>query len=239
MGYKEPQMTEAEVLGAARRIDMRRKSGFVAIALGAVIGAAAILQAIPGDPSGPADPVETLAFASIAIVCVALGLLLVARNRLPPEAKTPRVAMLRAEAQQSRRQMAFLFMPLSLGFMLIGVLGAADHVMRGEPMRRVEMFSTGAFVFFLVAFGLLLAGYGIGRWGRSVLDDELSRALRARALQLGYAILLPGVAILFVLGLFRRDLAIEFAPILAALGVAGPAVRLFMLERAAAGDDEA
>ena len=147
--------------------------------------------------------------------------------------------MLRAEAQQSRRRIAFLLMPVSLACMLVGVVGAADHVMHGQPMRRVEMFSTGAFLFFLVAFGLLLAGYGIGRWGRSVLDDELSRALRARALQLGYAILLPGVAMLFIVGLFRRDLAVELAPIVAALGVGGPAIRLFLLERAADGDDEA
>jgi hypothetical protein len=123
--------------------------------------------------------------------------------------------------------------------MLVGVVGAAVHVMHGEPMRRVEMFSTGAFVFFLAAFGFILAGGGIiGRWARSVLDDELTRTLRARALQLGYAILLPGVAIVFVVGLFRRDLAVELAPIVAALGVAAPAIRLFMLERAATGDDD-
>ncbi|HLI67413.1 MAG TPA: hypothetical protein VKU90_13710 [Caulobacteraceae bacterium] len=232
-------MTEAELLGAARRIDMRRKMGMIVAALGGVIGAICVLQLIPGDPGGPADRLEISAFAAISLTCIAAGLALILGGRLPAEAKTPRLAMLRAEAQQLPRQTAFLLMPLSLAFMLVGVVGAAVHVMHGEPMRRVEMFSTGAFVFFLAAFGFILAGGGIiGRWARSVLDDELTRTLRARALQLGYAILLPGVAIVFVVGLFRRDLAVELAPIVAALGVAAPAVRLFMLERAATGDDD-
>ena len=66
-----------------------------------------------------------------------------------------------------------------------------------------------------------------------VLDDELSRELRSKAIQFGYVTLLPGVAGLFVVGLLNRNLAIELAPVLAAIGVAGPAVRLYWLERAA------
>ncbi len=231
-------MSEAEVLGVARRIDLRRKMGLAVAALGGVVGAAAIMQAIPGDPSGPADPIETLAFAAIAVVCLAAGLATFLGSRLPEAAKTPRLRMLRAEANQARRSLALLFMPASLMFMLVGVLGATERVLGGQPIRRVEIFSTTAFVVILLAFGLILFGRGIGGWSRTVLDDELSRALRARALQFGYAVLLPGVVLLFLVGLYSRDLAIEFAPVLAALGVAAPAIRLFLLERAAGGDDE-
>jgi hypothetical protein len=46
--------------------------------------------------------------------------------------------------------------------------------------------------------------------------------------------------LLFVVALVSRTAAVDLIPVVAALGVAGPAVRLFLLERAAGvGDDEA
>ena len=145
--------------------------------------------------------------------------------------------MIRAERLQSRRRRAFLIMPLSLILMLTGVIRATGHVMDGATMRHFEIFEVGCFLFFLGAFAFLIAGRGMGRWARPVLDDEVSRAFRGRALQFGYFILLPGVAALYVVGLFSRELAVELAPVLAALGICGPAVRLYLLERSAATDD--
>jgi uncharacterized membrane protein YqaE (UPF0057 family) len=235
MGYKEPATTEAEILGAVRRFELRRKTGLILAMFGVVVGAIAAFQFVPGDPTD-ASPTETLAFGISAVVCFAAGIALIFSGRIPPEAKTQRIAMLRAEQLQSLRQQAFLLMPLSLGFMLVGVVGAAYHAMHGQPMRHVEMFVVAAFLIFVILFALLLSGRGLDRWAKPVLDDELSRELRGRALQLGYAILLPGVAVLFAVGLFRRDLAVELAPVVAALGIAGPAIRLYMLERAANAD---
>jgi hypothetical protein len=97
-----------------------------------------------------------------------------------------------------------------------------------------------AFTAFSFAFALIISGRGLDRWAKPVLDDELSRELRRRAIALGYAIVLFGVALLFVVALVSRTAAVDLIPVVAALGVAGPAVRLFLLERAAGvGDDEA
>jgi hypothetical protein len=228
-------MTEAEIMVAVRRIDTRRKVGKGFLGFGIVVAAAAAVQLLPGD-AGHVGIVETLAFAATAAVCLIVGATLVFSGRIPLEARTERISMMRAEQFQARRRSAFLLMPLSLAFMLMGAVGAAVHVMNGQPVRHVEMFSVAAFVIFLLAFGFLVGGRGVGRWARAVLDDEVSQAFRGKALQFGYMILLPGVAALYVVGLFNRNLSVELAPIVAALGVAGPAVRLFLLERAASDD---
>lgn len=232
-------MTEAEILGAVRRFETRRKIGKGLLAFGLVGAALIAVQFIPFVQRDD-DATASMVIAAAAAISVAAGLALLFTGRMPEEGRSPRIAMLRAEQLQSKRQIAFLLMPVSLLFMLVGVVGAADHVLHGRPLRDVELFSIICFLFFLVAFALLLAGRGLDRWAKPVLDDELSRALRAKALQFGYLVLLPGVGALFAIGLYARDLAIELAPVLAALGVAAPALRLYLLERAAnAGFDEA
>lgn len=228
-------MTEAEIMVTVRRIDTRRKVGKAFLGFGSVIAAAAAVQLLPGDATH-VGAMETIAFASAAAFCLIVGLSLVLSGRIPPEARTERIAMLRAEQLQGRRQLAYLLMPASLACMLMGAVGAASHVMNGQPMRHVEMFSVVAYVIFLLAFGFLIGGRGMDRWARAVLDDEVSRAFRGKALQFGYMILLPGVAALYLVGLFNRNLSVELAPIVAGLGVAGPALRLYLLERAANAD---
>jgi hypothetical protein len=63
--------------------------------------------------------------------------------------------------------------------------------------------------------------------------------LRSRAIALGYYIVLFGAAALFVVALVSRTAAVDLIPVVVALGVAAPAIRLFLLERAAGAGDEA
>jgi len=230
-------MSEAEVLAVARRLDLRRKAGFVLTAVAVVFAAVIAFQFLPS-ASEHLGWGEVLTFGGAAILFLAAGIGLVVTARLPAEAKTERITMLRAERQQAVRRVAFLFMPVSLFLLLMGTLRAADATLDGKPIRSVDLFTTTAFIIFLVLFALLIAGLGVPRSFRSVIDDELSRELRRKALVFGYAIVLPGLAALFVVALVSRTLAIELMPVLAALGVAGPAVRLSLLERAAAADPD-
>jgi hypothetical protein len=223
-------MDDEQLLARVQKMEFRNKVGLVLVLLGAV---AAVAGATEWIPTAPTDKYLWMICAAVATVAIAAGLTLRLTSRVPAEARRGRLAMIRAERSQAKRQIAYLLMPLSLGFMLPGVVQATSHVAGGAPIQHTELFVVVCFVAFLLAFALLIAGRGLDRWAASILNDELSRELRAKALQLGYAILLPGVAALFVVGLFNRDLAIELAPILAALGVGGPAVRLFWLERAA------
>lgn len=230
---RERVMDDEQLLARARGSEMRCKIGLMLLMCGALAAAAGVIELIPLGPVDPADANLWMICGGVAAVAFAAGLALRLTARMPAEARRGRLAMIRAEQSQAKRQLAYLLMPLSLGLMLIGVVETTSRVVGGAPITRDELFIVACFLAFLLAFALLIAGRGLDRWAASVLNDELSRDLRARAIQFGYAILLPGVAGLFVVGLFNRDLAIDLAPILAALGVGGPAVRLYWLERAA------
>ncbi|HXQ10915.1 MAG TPA: hypothetical protein VN805_07945 [Caulobacteraceae bacterium] len=230
-------MTENEILGAVRRFEWRRKVGLAAILTGAVFAGAVAVQFVPGDPNH-FTLVEFLAVGATAAILLVGGLVLMRLGRIPAEARTPRIAMLRAERLQTRRRLAFMLMPLSLVFMLPATVTAAAHVAAGRPITHIDLFTAAAFTAFSLAFALMIAGRGMNNWAKPVLDDELSRELRSRALAAGYAVVLTGVAAVFVLAFVSRSLAVELIPVVAALGVAAPAIRLFMLERAAAAGGE-
>jgi uncharacterized membrane protein YczE len=223
-------MNDEQILAQAQRAEFRRKVGLVFVLFGAL---AALAGAIEWIPTAPTDKYLWMICAAVAVVMIAAGLALRLTARTPAEARSGRLAMIRAERSQAKRQVAFLLMPLSLGLMLVGVVQATSQIVGGDPVEHTEIFVVVCFIAFLLTFALLIAGRGLDRWAAPILDDELSRELRSKALQFGYAILLPGLAGLFVVGLIDRNLAIELAPVLAALGVGGPALRLFWLERAA------
>lgn len=231
-------MGEEEILRTVRGLETRRKSGRAMMVLGVLSVMAGLTQLIPGDP-GDNNPMRLIGFCAAGGVLVVLGGMLIVFSPIPAAAKTGRLAMLRAEQLQVRRQAAFLLMPVSLTMMLIGVTRATGHLADGVPLRHVEMVSIFCFCLFVIVFALLLAGRGLDRWARPVLDDETSRQFRGQALQLGYMILLPGVVALFAVSLVWRNVAMELVPFLAVLGVGGPALRLFWLERSARGTDEA
>jgi hypothetical protein len=239
MGYMEPAVSDTEILEAVRRFELWRKVGLALALFGVLVAGALAVDVIPGGDVRFSQP-AFLGVSSAAIISIVGGLVLLRLGRLPDEARTPRIAMLRAERLQGRRQLALLLMPVSLACMLIGATEAAAHVANGQAVTHRDMFVVGAFTVLLLFFAAAIAGPSLDRWARPVLDDELSRQLRGRALMFGYAILLPAIALLFAVGLVSRSLAIELVPVVAAVGVAGPAVRLFLLERAAgAGADEA
>ena len=230
-------MVDEEILALARRVDFRRKVGLACALLGLVVLGAGASQFTPGDPIEFSPRVLETVFISGGLMMVIGGLLMLF-SRTPPEARAGRLAMIRAERGRARRNVAFLLMPLSLGLMLMGVIQALNKYTGGLPIEHIQVFVVGAFVIFMLAFVALLSGQGLDRWARPVLDDELSRQLRARALGLGYLVMAAGLAGLVATSLFDRALTIDLIPVLAALGVGSASLRLFWLERAAGGDGE-
>ena len=222
---------EQELLARVRRLQQRRKAALGCLMLAAVFAVGAAVYFVPGDPGDEAWRLGL--FAVGAAVLVAVGLALARAGRLPPEADTPRMRLLRAEAMQPGRAIGLALIPLSLAFLLIGVVRSTSHIVAGQSVRHVELFMIGCFVLFLLAFLALLAGRGLDRWAAPAMEDELSRAYRAQAFQFGYAVLMPAVVALFVTGLVSPRLAVELAPIVAAVGVAAPALRLAWLSRPA------
>ena len=230
-------MADEEILALARRVDVRRKVGLACVLLGLVVLGAGASQYTPGDPIEFSPQVLETVFISGGLMVVIGGLLMLF-SRTPPEARAGRLAMMRAERMRSKRNTAFLLMPLSLGLMLMGVIQALNKFNGGLPIAHIQVFEVCAFVAFMLAFVALLSGRGLDRWARPVLDDELSRQIRGRALGLGYLVMSVGLAGLVATSLFDRNLTIDLIPVLAALGVGSASLRLFWLERAAGGDGE-
>jgi hypothetical protein len=228
-------MVDEEILALARRIDTRRKIGLGCVLFGALTLGAGLSQFTPGDP----DRFPPMLFDAVlggGALLVLIGVVVMLLSRTPPEARSGRLAMMRAEGLRAKRNVAFMMMPFSLGLMLMGVIRALDSVGAGGLVEHVQIFEVCCFIVFLVAFVAILSGRGLDRWARPVLDDELSRQIRAKALGLGYLVMAMGLAGLVATSLFDRALTIDLIPVVAALGVGTASVRLFWLERAAGGE---
>ena len=230
-------MVDEEILALARRVDFRRRAGLGCVLLGLVLLGAGASQFTPGDPIEFSPKVLETVFISGGLMIVIGGLLMLF-NRTPREVRSGRLALMRAERMRAKRNTTFLLMPLSLGLMLMGVIQALNRYTGGFPIQHIQVFEVCAFIFFMLAFVALLSGRGLDRWARPVLDDELSREIRGRALGLGYLVMAVGLAGLVATALFDRALTIDLIPVLAALGVGSASLRLFWLERAAGGDGE-
>jgi len=227
-------MAEDEILALARRVDLRRKVALMAVLLGMVAVGAGLSQFSPGDPERfPPRVLEAVLGGGGLVILIGVVTMLVSRT--PIEARSGRIAMIRAEGMRAKRNVAFMLMPLSLGLMLMGVIQALNRA-NGGNVEHIQIFVICAFIFFLVTFVAILSGRGLDRWARPVLDDELSRQIRGRALGLGYLVMALGLAGLVASSLFNQTLTIDLIPVVAALGVASASLRLFWLERAAGGE---
>ena len=230
-------MVDDEILALARRVDARRKAALAMALFGLVAVGAGLSQFSPGDPERFSTLATALTIGGGAAVALIGGIVMLL-SRAPIEARSGRLAMMRAEGMRAKRNVAFMLMPLSLGLMLMGVIHALNKTMEGGMVEHIEVFEVCAFIVFLVIFVAILSGQGLDRWARPVLDDELSRQIRAKALGLGYLVMAVGLAGLVAASLFDRNLTIDLIPVVAALGVGSASLRLFWLERAAGGDGE-
>lgn len=229
-------MADEDILALARRVDTRRKFALMSVLLGLVALGAGASQFTPGDPVR-FPPLVLESVFGVGGAMVVIGALVMLLSRTPPEVRAGRLAMMRAERIRAKRNVAFLLMPMSLGFMLMGVIQALNKAIDGLPLEHIQVFQIGAFVIFMLIFVALLSGQGLDRWSKPVLDDELSRQIRAKALGLGYLVMAGGLAVLVATGLFDRTLTIDLIPVVAALGVGSASLRLFWLERSAGGDE--
>jgi len=229
-------MVDDEVLALARRVDARRKVALVILLFGLIAVGAGLSQFSPGDPKR-FSPLATELTIGGGVAVVVISFIVMLMSRTPIEARSGRVAMMRAEGMRAKRNTAFMLMPLSLGLMLMGVIRSLNKTMAGGMVEHIEVFEVCAFIIFLVTFVAILSGQGLDKWAKPVLDDELSRQIRAKALGLGYLVLAVGLAGLVATSLFDRTLTIDLIPVVAAVGVGASSLRLFWLERAAGGGD--
>ncbi len=121
-----------------------------------------------------------------------------------------------------------------LGALLIvfgaGALQAGMSISVSAHPRNVDIVRFSAF--FAMAAVVVVRFLSGLRFGRAA-EDELTRWHRARAVQLGYVLLLIGAGGAVLVSLFQPLSLIEVAPALVVLGVSAPLIRFALLERAA------
>lgn len=117
----------------------------------------------------------------------------------------------RRESRRDRTQRARARQLTGLGFGLTGMLIVSTlgvgRVMHGTADRGELMFAATAALLAWMVPMLVMGWDGGSRRDRKWLEDELTREWRGRAMALGFLVLLAGMTALYLVGLWRPDLA--------------------------------
>lgn len=141
----------------------------------------------------------------------------------------------RDRLQQQRTRQLVIFPVVLLMFMFQAHL-AMQRVLGGDH-------NLGAYVQILlpVLYGWLIPVFVMGwdgqaRRNRRLMEDELTQVLRARAIILAFVVLMSGVTVALVLGLWRAKYGVMALPYVLALGGASAGLRFAWLDREAGRD---
>lgn len=173
-------------------------------------------------------------FAAISALFFAGFLLLERRLRLPASFWNERVVAGRIDKAQRGRA---ILLWLSVLLMFCGApafLLATEH--------QLDRNSTAADVFhWLEAAAFLVVGlaafFGVGydKPFKTALNDELTRALRAKALHSGFFVLLAGAFAAYLVGLTHPRLTVLAMPLVIMGSIAAATIHFAILDRRAAG----
>ena len=225
-------LSDNEILALTRKRSRQRKIVVVLCALvSGVIGAIAAIKISELHQTHQTIsilslwPIEIAGALAIAALLAALRL-----TRTPRDADSVRVLQSRIDELQWQYSRWFLIVvPTAVLYFAIRAeietVSAVDHSVFFQSDSHISLF------LFFGAFALiLLSPLGVRRSARKVLNDELTRAMRSRALSLGYWILAPCMAAIYVLALFDQKLAIELMVPALFLAVAVPTLRFAYLD---------
>jgi hypothetical protein len=202
----------------------------------AVSGAAVVGGAIVGLMTGGEGDVATAAGAAVGMGLVALlagaALAWCSRPGRPLGLPTDGGETRRDRLQRARTQQLVIFPFVMLAFMMQAHRGMQD-VLTGQG-------DWGAYlqVSLPVIYGWLVPAIVMGwdwntRQHRRFLDDELTQAMRAQAMMLAFAVLMAGVTVAMVLGMWRPAVGVAALPYVLAIGGATAGLRFAWLDREA------
>ncbi|QYF87139.1 hypothetical protein [Brevundimonas sp. PAMC22021] len=221
------------VEGLARERGTRFRWG---LGLVAVSGAAVVGGAVVGLRTGGEGDVATAAGAAVGLGLVALlggaALAWCARPGRPLVPPTDGQETRRDRLQRARTQQLVIFPFVMLAFMMQSHRGM-QAVLAGQG-------DLGAYlqVSLPVIYGWLVPAIVMGwdwntRQHRRFLDDELTQAMRAQAMMLAFAVLMAGVTVAMVLGMWRPAVGVAALPYVLAIGGATAGLRFAWLDREA------
>lgn len=145
------------------------------------------------------------------------------------------------DQQQNARAASVMFMPVALLSIMAIAVGAAARLTgldAGDPPEVSDWVMAGAVVVWALLLPAMVMGWdGQGRQMKRVLEDELVRSLRSRAMIAGFCVLLVGSCVVYLLGLWRPALGVTLLPAVLWAGGATAALRFGWLHRQAERDD--
>lgn len=224
--------------GELRALEAREKKRSVGFKVTLAALAAVILMDVAVGTAvlrGEAPP-TVLAVIVLGFVTLGLAALSVAHA---PGAEAGRLANSPGRRDREQRRRTHRLVILSVFGPVGGALGTlgSAYVLSGG-----QDFPAGTVAIWSVLWGVALPAMIMG-WDRDArrvkrfLEDELTRAFRARAVTTGFWVLLPGVVAAYVVGLWRPEWAVVALPLVMTGAGAAACLHFALLHRAADRDE--
>lgn len=229
----ETDMNRSELERQERARLGRMKGGMLLLAVGVAgmgLGVLASVRAVTDDTSAGV-------ITGVGLGLAVIGVLLTWLYRPGDQAR--RLAQAGGARDRAQRDRARMLAIVPFSMVAFGVL-AVKAV--GEVQNGTAGLGDGLMVFCGLLYGWLGPLVVMGWDGRSLrnrrlLEDELTRHHRARAVIPAFILLLTLMTGLVAVGLWRSDLAVQLAPLAICISGAAAALRFAWLERRAEADD--
>ena len=153
-------------------------------------------------------PPTTVAIITLAAITLSLVALAAVLGHAPgPEARRLEASPGRRDREQNARTGQMLALTISSGvFALIAAMHGGDIVAGEVKFSAIAVIAAFA-ITALTLPAMVMNWDGGARAAKRYLEDELTRAFRARAIATGFWVLLPGVIGAYLFGLWRPDQA--------------------------------
>lgn len=229
MEEMEQRALEARVTKRARRL----KTALIVLMVAVMVDVAAAISMARG-----IIPPTTVAIIILAAVTIGLVVLAaVLGHALSPEARRLAASPGRRDREQSARTRQMVALTVSSAvFALIAVLRGGEIVAGEVEFSAIAVIAAFAIIA-LTLPAMVMNWDGGARAAKRYLEDELTRAFRARAIATGFWVLLPGVIGVYLFGLWRPDQAIVVMPLALWAGAGAAAMHFALLNRAADADE--
>lgn len=234
MSERMESVADREAAQRVRERARRFKGGLLAVGLAAAAAAVGLVLAMDGSALERRNALILLILAGALAVGAAV---LIATAWPNAETRSVDAGLSRRDREQRQRRATLFAMPVQVMFALVLGVPAVVRLASGEPRSFDWMMASMVVLWAWVMPAAVMGWDGASRKARKFLEDELTQALRGRAMTLGYVVLLAGVSGVYLLGLWRPDWAMMAFPFALAIGAVTPALRFALLDRAAEGDD--
>lgn len=209
----------------------RFKFALIVLVMAVMMDAAVAIAMLRG--MAPPAPVTIVV---LGVVTVGLAVLAAA---FAPGGEARRLAASpgrRDREQRARTAQMLVVSAMSAVIALIAVLRGGD-IVAGDPEFSAVMVIIVFATLTLTLPAMVMNWDGGAQRARRYLEDELTRAFRARAIATGFWVLLPGVLGIYLTGLWRPEQAVIFMPLVLWAGAAAACLRFALLHRAAERDE--